>query len=109
MVCEIFYEKIWLFPVISTQVCALVHNDNILLNAELRLPFIGNVQMVVCQGGDTAAPGSPGQEAQLHQVRLIHILQGHGLLANGGSQGFQAHRAAGIILNDGGEHPMVKF
>ena len=63
--------------------------------------------MVVGQRRHAAPPGGAGEKAQLHEVRLVDILQRHGFLADGGGQGFQAHRAAAVVLNDGGEHPAV--
>ena len=56
---------------------------------------------------DAAAPGRPGQEAQLHEVWLVDILQRDGLLPDGGGQSLQAHRAAPVVIHDGGKHPPV--
>ena len=50
--------------------------------------------MLIGQGGDAAAPGGAGEEAQLHQVGLIDVLQCDGLFTDGGGQSFQANRAA---------------
>ena len=68
-------------------------------DTELGLSFIGDVQMVISQRGDASASGSAGQEAQLHQVRLVNILQGDRLFADGSGQGLQAHRAARVVLD----------
>ena len=38
------------------------------------LSVVGDMQMIVSQGGNAAAPGGSGQKAQLHQIRLVHIL-----------------------------------
>ena len=57
------------------------------LDGKLCLALIGDMQVVVGQGGDAPSPGRPGQEAQLHQVGLIYILQSDGFLADGGGQG----------------------
>ena len=65
------------------------------------------MEVVIGQPGHTAAPGRPGQKADLHQVRLINILQRHALLPHGGGQGIQPHRTSGIVLNDGGEDAAV--
>ena len=45
------------------------------LQWKLHLALIGDAQMVIGQGGDTAAPGGAGQKAQLHQVGFVHIFQ----------------------------------
>ena len=63
--------------------------------------------MLVGRLRGAAAPGGPGQEAQLHEIRLVYVFQGDGLFSDGSGQGFQAHRAAAIVLNDGGEHAPV--
>ena len=65
------------------------------------------MQVLVCLRRHAPAPGRPGQEAQLHQVWLVHVLQGHGLLADGGGQGLQAHGTAAVVLDDGPQHPPV--
>ena len=39
----------------------------------------------------TPPPGSAGQESQLHEVRLVNVLQRHGLLSDGGRQSLQPH------------------
>ena len=44
-------------------------------DAELCLPLVRDVQMVISQGSDAPSPGGPGQETQLHQVRLVHIFR----------------------------------
>ena len=62
------------------------------LYGKLCLSLIGNVQMVVGQGGDAAASGGSGQEAQLHQIGLVNILQSHSFFTDGGCQGLQTHR-----------------
>ena len=72
---------------------------------ELLLSVVGNVQMVIGKGGDAPSPGGTGQEAKLHQVGLVHILQRYRFFTDGGGEGLQTHRAAGVILDDGGEHP----
>ena len=63
--------------------------------------------MLIGLGGDTAATGGAGKEAQLHQIGLIHVLQGHCLLVDGGCQGLQTHRTAPVVLDDGAQHPVV--
>ena len=67
----------------------------------------GQVQMLIGLPGDAPAPGGPGQEPDLQEVRLVHVLQGHGLLVDGGGQGLQAHGAAAVIVDDSPEHPAV--
>ena len=65
------------------------------------------MQVLVGLPRDAAATGRAGQEAQLHQVRLVHILQRNGLLADGGGQCVQPHRAAAVVFDDGAEHTAV--
>ena len=68
---------------------------------------LGQAQMSVCFFGDTPPSGGAGEEAHLHQIRLVDILQSDGLLVDGGGQGLQAHGAASVVLNDAAEHPAV--
>ena len=63
--------------------------------------------MVISKPGDAAAPGGAGQEAQLHEIGLVHILQRYGFFADGSSQRLQTHRAAAVVADNGGEHPAV--
>lgn len=53
---------------------------------QLLLPLEGQTQVLVGQAGDAAPPGGAGEEAHLHEIRLVHILQGHGLLPYGRGQ-----------------------
>ena len=55
----------------------------------------------------TPAPGGAGQEPQLHEVRLVNVLQRHGLLSDGGRQSLQPHGAAVVVFDDGRHHPPV--
>lgn len=70
---------------------------------------VGWCQSQVFKGlvGDAAAPGRAGEKAQLHQIGLVHILQGDGLLVDGGGQGVQAYRPAVVILDDAQQHAAV--
>ena len=52
----------------------------------------GQPQVRIGQAGDAPPPGGAGEEANLHEVGFVHVLQGHGLLADGGGQGLQAHQ-----------------
>ena len=63
--------------------------------------------MLIGLGGDAPAPWGAGEEAQLHEVGLVHILQGDRLLVDSGGQGLQAHRPAPVVLDDAPEHPVV--
>ena len=42
------------------------------------------MEVVIGKPGDAAAPGGSGQKADLHEVRLVNILQGHTFLPDGG-------------------------
>ena len=44
------------------------------LNGKLCLALEGDVQVVVGQGGDAAAPGGAGEKAQLHEIGLVDVL-----------------------------------
>ena len=63
--------------------------------------------MLIGTPGDAPAPGGAGEEAHLHEIGLVHVLQGDGLLVDGGGQGLQPHGAAAVVLDDAGEHPPV--
>ena len=55
----------------------------------------------VC-GGDAAARGAVDESVH-EEVRLVDVLDGAAVLAEGGSQGFDADRAAGELVDDGHE------
>ena len=42
------------------------------------------MEVVIGKPGDAAAPGGSGQKADLHEVRLVNVLQGHAFLPDGG-------------------------
>ena len=65
------------------------------------------MQVIIGQRGHAAAAGCPRQEAKLHQIRLVHILQRYRLFPDGGSQRFQSHRTAAVVANNGSQHPPV--
>ena len=44
------------------------------LNFKLGLSVEGDVQVLIGKGGDAPTPGRPGEEAQLHEIGLVHIL-----------------------------------
>ena len=56
------------------------------LQRQLHLPLIGDAQMLIGGNCDTSAPGGAGEEAQLHQIGLVHILQRYRFFPDGGSQ-----------------------
>ena len=61
-------------------------------------------KMLIGQPGRASSPGRPGQEARLQKIRLVHVLQGDGLLAYRRRQGLQAHRAASVVGDDIPKH-----
>ena len=63
--------------------------------------------MLIGLGSNTPSPWSTGQKTQLHQIRLIHILQGDRLLINGGRESLQPHWTAPVILNNTPKHPVI--
>ena len=74
----------------------------------LRLRTV-DVQVFVGFPCHAAAPGRAGQEADLHQIRLVDILQRDGFLSDGGGQRLQAHRSSTVVFNDGAEHTAVRY
>ena len=63
--------------------------------------------MGVGGGEHHPAAGRPGEEANLHQIRLVDILDGHRFLSDDRRQGVQAHRAAVIVPDHGLQHPPI--
>ena len=63
--------------------------------------------MLIGPPGDAPASGRAGEEAHLHQIGLVYVLQGDSFLVDGGRQGLQTHWAAAVVLNNGAEHPPV--
>ena len=57
--------------------------------------------------GDAASAGGARQKADLHEIRLIDVLDGHGFLTDSGGDGFQTYRSAAVELNDAGEKQPV--
>src|SRR5437879_5944971 len=49
----------------------------------------------------------PGEEALLHEERLVHLFECAGILADRRGDGGQSHRAALELLDDGLQDPTV--
>ena len=63
--------------------------------------------MLIGAAGDATAARCARQEADLHQIRLVHVLQRDGLLTDGGGQRVQTDGATVVKANDRGEHSAV--
>ena len=63
--------------------------------------------MLVGQTGHATPSGGALDEAQLHEVGLVHVLNGDGLLADGGGQGVQTHGTSAVEADDGLHHAAV--
>jgi hypothetical protein len=63
--------------------------------------------VLVGPGGGDAAPGGALQVAVLDEVRLVHVLDGAGLLSDGGGQGVEPHRAPLEAVDDVAHEPPV--
>ena len=57
---------------------------------------------------DAAAAGRARQKTLLQQIRLIDVLERHGLFANRRRERFQADRPAVIEFDDTAQHPPVR-
>jgi alpha-N-acetylglucosaminidase len=73
------------------------------------LGVIRNTKMLVCKTGDATPARCAGQEADLHQVRLVNVLQRHGFLAYGCRKRVKAHGATVVKLDNGGKHATVEI
>ena len=58
---------------------------------------------------DTASARRTAEKADLHQIRLINILQGDRFLANRGGKRIQSDRAAAIVSDDACKHRTVNI
>ena len=63
--------------------------------------------MLVGRWGADAPTGRAHDEAQLHQVGLVYVLDGHCVLACGGGQRVQSHGAAAELVHHRGQHVAV--
>ena len=63
--------------------------------------------MVVRPGRCTTSARRAGKEADLKQVRLVHVLDGDGLFTDGGRQRVKTDRSAAVILDDRLQHAAV--
>jgi hypothetical protein len=70
---------------------------------------VGQAEVLVSQRGGQAAAGRAFQKAELHEIRLVDIRDGIRLLADGGSDGVQAHRPAVELFDNGVQHLVVDF
>ena len=62
---------------------------------------VGDAQMLVCALGGNPAPRCTVQEAELEKVGFVYVLDSVGLLADGRSNGVEAHGTAVVVLDDG--------
>ena len=65
------------------------------------------MQMIVGQLRHAAAARRARQKADLHQIRLVDILERHGFLADGRRQRLQTDRPAAVIADNGRQHPAI--
>ena len=65
--------------------------------------------MLVGEAGGDAATRGALQKADLHQVRLVHVLDGVPLLGDGGGQGLHADRAAAELLDQDAQQAAVEL
>ena len=63
--------------------------------------------MAIRRAGHHASSGRPAEESDLHQVRLIHVLDGDGLLADRRRDGLQPDGAAFIVFDHRGQQQSV--
>src|SRR5512143_3200949 len=66
----------------------------------LRARRIRHAQVLVSAAGCNAAPVRALQEAQLQQVRLVHVHDGVSLFADGRRQRLEADRSAVVLVDD---------
>ena len=74
----------------------------------LLLTDVFQAKMLISTACDAAAAGRARQTALLQQIRLIDVLERHGLFANRRRERFQADRPAVIEFDDTAQHPPVR-
>jgi len=71
------------------------------------LGWSGETEVSVGLGGGAAAAGGALEEADLHEIRFVDVLDGRGFFGADSSEGGEADRATSVVLDNGGEEAAI--